>query len=75
MSSSMPLKQTSTLLLLVHLYILNYPYVNNTEYDHDLFNPRIRGLRDRTKAMEDITYFLVRQIEGGSPKTVNFASF
>jgi hypothetical protein len=71
----MSLKQPSTLLLLVHLYILNYPYVNNTEYDHDLFNPRIRGLRDRTKAMENITYFLVGQIEGGSSKMVNIATF
>lgn len=65
----------STLVLLVQLYILNYPYVNNAEYDHDLFNPRVRGLRNRTKAMEDISYFLVGLIEGGSPKMVAYVLF
>jgi hypothetical protein len=52
-----------SLLLLVHLYILHHPSVNGPEYDHNLFNPRVRGLRHRTKAMQDIAYFLVAQIE------------
>lgn len=53
------------LLLLVHLYILDYPNVNDPEYGPDLFNPRVRGLRDRTRSMEDIFYFLVGCLEGG----------
>ncbi|KAH9479899.1 hypothetical protein JR316_0008495 [Psilocybe cubensis] len=42
------------LILLVHLHILEYPLANNPEYDHQIFNPRTRGLRERTKVMEDI---------------------
>ncbi|KAF9556493.1 hypothetical protein CPC08DRAFT_91643 [Agrocybe pediades] len=58
------------LILLVHLHILEYPYANNPEYDHDLFNPRTRGLRERVKAMEDIAYFLVGRIERKPAKSV-----
>ncbi|KAF8961971.1 hypothetical protein BDZ97DRAFT_1759591 [Flammula alnicola] len=32
---------------------------SNTEYDHNIFNPRTRRLRERAKTMEDIAYFLV----------------
>ncbi|KAF8889505.1 hypothetical protein CPB84DRAFT_1422542 [Gymnopilus junonius] len=28
-----------SLILLVHLHILEYPHANNSEYDHDVFNP------------------------------------
>jgi len=63
------------LLLLVHLYILQYPHANDAEYDHDLFNPRVRGLRDRTRTMEDIAYFLVSRIEGKGIKTVGYPCF
>ena len=58
------------LILLVHLHILEYPHANNSEYDHDLFNSRTRGLRERATAMEDITYFLVGKIEGKTAKIV-----
>jgi hypothetical protein len=64
-----------SLLLLVHLYILHYPSVNAPEYDHDLFNPRVRGLRHRTKTMQDIAYFLVAQIEGVASNIVSSLSF
>ena len=53
------------LILLIHLHILEYPHANNPEYDHNIFNPRLRGLRERTKLMEDISYFLVGRVEGG----------
>ncbi|KAJ7483478.1 hypothetical protein FB451DRAFT_1555437 [Mycena latifolia] len=52
------------LILLVHLHILQYPHTNKPEYDHSIFDPRVRGLRDRTKTMEDVCYFLVARIEG-----------
>ncbi|KAJ7773613.1 hypothetical protein DFH07DRAFT_801257 [Mycena maculata] len=52
------------LILLVHLHILQYPHANKPEYDHNVFDPRVRGLRDRTKTMEDVCYFLVTRIEG-----------
>lgn len=62
------------ILLLVHLHILDYPYANNPEYDHDLFSTT-RGLRDRTKSMEDICYFLVGRLEGkGQVKMVSVYS-
>ncbi|KAJ7262114.1 hypothetical protein C8J57DRAFT_1719665 [Mycena rebaudengoi] len=51
------------LILLVHLHILQYPHANSTEYDHNIFNPRLRGLRERAKTMEDICYFLVGRVE------------
>jgi hypothetical protein len=52
------------LLLLVHLHILEYPLANNPEYDHNMFDPNVRGLRDRLKSMEDMCYFLVGKVEG-----------
>ena len=52
------------LLQLVHLHLLQYPLANNPEYDQNLFNTNMRGLRDRTKSMEDICYFLVGKVEG-----------
>ncbi len=51
------------LLLLIHLHILEYPHVNDPEYDINVFNPRTRGLRDRARSMQDIFYFLVGKIE------------
>ncbi|TFK17883.1 hypothetical protein FA15DRAFT_675736 [Coprinopsis marcescibilis] len=53
------------LLLLVHLHILDYPSANDPEYGQDLFNPRIRGLKDRTRSMEDVVYFLISCLERG----------
>jgi hypothetical protein len=58
------------LLLLVHLHILEYTYANKAEYDHNMFNPRTRGLRERAKTMEDVAYFLVGKIEGKGVKAV-----
>ena len=62
------------LILLIHLHILEYPHANNPEYDHNIFNPRLRGLRERTKLMEDISYFLVGRVEGkNGVKTVEYS--
>lgn len=58
------------LVLLVHLHILEYPHANKPEYDHNVFEPRVRGLRDRIKSMEDICFFLIGRIEGNSVRTV-----
>ncbi|KAK7031836.1 hypothetical protein R3P38DRAFT_2925834 [Favolaschia claudopus] len=56
------------LILLIHLHLLQYPQANKPEYDHNLFDPRVRGLRDRTKTMEDLCYFLVGRIEGSKDR-------
>ena len=73
--TSEPVVLPLPLLLLVHLYILQYPRANDVEYDHNIFNPRVRGLRDRTRTMEDIAFFLVGRIEGKGIKTVCYACF
>jgi hypothetical protein len=52
------------LFLLIHLHLLQYPHSNKPEYDHNVFDTRIRGLRDRTRTMEDVCYFLVSRIAG-----------
>ena len=54
----------NSLLLLVHLHLLEYPSANNPEYDQNLFDPNVRGLRDRVNSMENMSYFLVGKIEG-----------
>ncbi|KAF9529598.1 hypothetical protein CPB83DRAFT_893403 [Crepidotus variabilis] len=59
-----------SLILLVHLHILDYPNANGSEYDHEMFNSRIRGLRDRARIMEDVTYFLVGKMEGKGVKSI-----
>jgi hypothetical protein len=51
------------LLLLVHIHLLGYPHADEPEYDEHVFNIKMRGLRDRTKTMEDLCYFLVGKIE------------
>ena len=57
------------LILLVHLHILDkYPFENNPEYDLNVFDPHVRGLRDRTKSMEDVCYFLICQLEGSKDR-------
>ncbi|KAJ7777067.1 hypothetical protein B0H16DRAFT_1879220 [Mycena metata] len=53
-----------SLVLLIHLHLLQYPLANKPEYDHNLFDARVRGLRDRTRTMEDVCYFLTTRIEG-----------
>ncbi|KAG6853130.1 hypothetical protein C0991_006653 [Blastosporella zonata] len=59
------------LILLIHLHILEYPHANKPEYDPNLFEPRVRGLKERTKSLEDISYFLVGRLEGtASAKTI-----
>ncbi|KAL1685098.1 hypothetical protein GGG16DRAFT_129608 [Schizophyllum commune] len=58
-----------SLILLVHLHLLEYPHADRSEYDHNVFNPKTRGLKDRTKTMEDISYFLVRKLERDRVKT------
>ncbi|TFK39587.1 hypothetical protein BDQ12DRAFT_665401 [Crucibulum laeve] len=64
MSSSI-LSLPIPILILLHLHILEYPQANKPEYDHNIFNGQVRGLRDRTKLMEDICYFLVGKVEKG----------
>ncbi|KAG6887943.1 hypothetical protein C0995_011457 [Termitomyces sp. Mi166 len=54
------------LILLIHLHILEYPHANSPEYDHNIFHPRVRGLKERTKLLEDICYFLVGRLEGNA---------
>lgn len=54
------------LILLVHLHILEYPLANKPEYDHNIFNAQVRGLRDRIKTLEDVCYFLVGRLEGNA---------
>ena len=54
------------LILLVHLHILEHPHANKPEYDHNIFDPRVRGLRERTKLLEDICSFLVGRLEGNT---------
>jgi hypothetical protein len=51
------------LLLLIHIHLLGYPHADEPEYDENVFNVKTRGLRDRTKTMEDLCYFLVGKIE------------
>lgn len=52
------------LIQLIHLHLLEYPLANNPEYDQSLFDPAVRGLKDRTKSMEDVCFFLVGKVEG-----------
>jgi hypothetical protein len=59
----------NSLLLLVHLHLLEYPSANNPEYDQNLFDPNVRGLRDRVHSMENMSYFLVGKIEGRKAST------
>ena len=56
------------LLLLVHLRILQFPHIENSAYDPHLFDSTRRGMRERTKAMEDVSFFLVELLEGGRDK-------
>jgi len=51
------------LLLLIHIHLLGYPHADEPEYDEHVFNVKLRGLRDRIKTMEDLSYFLVGKIE------------
>ncbi|KAJ7239605.1 hypothetical protein B0H12DRAFT_1326620 [Mycena haematopus] len=57
-----------SLILLIHLHLLQYPHANKPEYDHNIFDARVRGFRDRTRAMEDVCYFLVSRIEGSKER-------
>ena len=57
------------LIFLVHLHLLEYSLANNPEYDDHLFDPNVRGLRDRTTSMEDVCYFLVGKVEGRKEST------
>ncbi|KAJ7036646.1 hypothetical protein C8F04DRAFT_1095223 [Mycena alexandri] len=58
----------ASLVLLIHLHLLQYPHANKPEYDHNLFDARVRGLRDRTRTMEDVSYFLITRIEGSKER-------
>src|SRR5712675_2367656 len=51
------------LLLLVHIHLLGYPHADEPEYDQHVFDAKTRGLRDRTKTLEELSYFLVGKIE------------
>lgn len=57
----------NALLIILHLHLLNYPLQDAAGYDERLFE-QSRGMRERTKAMEDITYFLVTRVEGSKER-------
>ncbi|KAJ4470235.1 hypothetical protein J3R30DRAFT_3809189 [Lentinula aciculospora] len=52
------------LLLLIHLQILQYPHIDDDEFDIHIFDSQKRGLRARIKMMEDLGYWLATKIEG-----------
>ncbi|KAI0675986.1 hypothetical protein C8Q78DRAFT_1007502 [Trametes maxima] len=52
----------TTLLIILHLHLLDFPLQDASGYDERLFDST-RGMRERNKAMEDISYFLVGKIE------------
>ncbi|KAJ3826193.1 hypothetical protein F5880DRAFT_1546750 [Lentinula raphanica] len=58
------------LLILIHLQILQYPHVNNENLDIHIFDAQKRGLRARTKMMEDLGYWLVAKLEGKHVKKI-----
>ncbi|OJT12315.1 hypothetical protein TRAPUB_11142 [Trametes pubescens] len=64
------------LLIILHLHLLNYPLQDATGYDERLFDAA-RGMRERNKAMEDISYFLVGKIERSKEraKSANTTAF
>ena len=53
------------LLIILHLHLLGYPLRDAAGYDERLFDAARRGMRERSKALEDIAFFLVGRIEGG----------
>ncbi|KAF7371181.1 hypothetical protein MSAN_00753600 [Mycena sanguinolenta] len=57
-----------TFILLIHLHLLRYPHANKPEYDHNIFNARVRSLRNRTRTMEDVCHFLIGRIEGAKDR-------
>ncbi|KAI0742022.1 hypothetical protein C8Q80DRAFT_1274349 [Daedaleopsis nitida] len=57
----------NALLIILHLHLLNYPLQDAAGYNERLFD-QSRGMRERTKAMEDITYFLVTRVEGSKER-------
>ncbi|KAM5530821.1 hypothetical protein V8D89_015511 [Ganoderma adspersum] len=56
-------KLPNGLLIILHLHLLDFPLQDASGYDERLFH-HTRGMRDRNKALEDITYFLVGKLEG-----------
>ncbi|OCH86938.1 hypothetical protein OBBRIDRAFT_837763 [Obba rivulosa] len=62
MSTSAPLP--NALLLLIHLHLLYYPLNDASGYDEHLFDLARASVRERTKIMENICYFLVGKLEG-----------
>ncbi|KAI0642389.1 hypothetical protein C8Q79DRAFT_1121778 [Trametes meyenii] len=52
----------NALLIILHLHLLDFPLQDASGYDERLFDSA-RGMRERNKAMEDISYFLVGKIE------------
>jgi hypothetical protein len=68
MESLTVLSHPWSLILLIHLHILEFPQAETSDNGYNIFDPSRRGLRDRTKSMEDICYFLVGKIEGGKDR-------
>ncbi|KAH8103899.1 hypothetical protein BXZ70DRAFT_670531 [Cristinia sonorae] len=60
MSAAIP----ASLAILIHLHLLNFQLKNAANYDENLFNAQKHGIGERSKALEDISYFLVTKIEG-----------
>ena len=53
-----------SLILLVDLHLLHFPLNDSVNYDENLFNPHKRGIGERSRFLEDISFFLVSKIEG-----------
>ena len=53
-----------TLILLIHLHLLNFPLKTSSGYDENLFNPQKHGIGERSKTLEDVSFFLVSKLEG-----------
>ena len=62
-------KLPNGLLIILHLHLLNFPLRDAAGYDERLFDATSRGMGQRSKALEDIAFFLVGKIEGTRERT------
>lgn len=62
------------LLLLIHLQVLQFPKINNVEFDLYVFDAKRRELHARVKTMEELGYWLVGRIERAGVKKVTLST-
>ena len=62
-------KLPNGLLIILHLHLLNFPLRDAAGFDERLFDATSRGMGQRSKALEDIAFFLVGKIEGTRERT------